>query len=99
MVDRTFHEPNLIRIKTDSNYLDPLNCSDADLNSSQTKFKRRKMLISVKLLTEYIIIIYALGYVHKKVQCLNQSCPKVLPVQLGMKNGTELFQIQTGVPN
>lgn len=57
------------------------------------------MLISVKLLTEYIIIIYALGYVHKKVQCLNQSCPKVLPVQLGMKNGTELFQIQTGVPN
>ena len=57
------------------------------------------MFISVKLLTEYIIIIYALGYVHKKVQCLNQSYPKVLPVQLGMKNGTELFQIQTGVPN
>ena len=57
------------------------------------------MLISVKLLTEYVIIIKALGYVHKKVHCLNQSHPKVLLVQLGMKNGAELFQIQTGVPN
>ena len=57
------------------------------------------MLISVKLLTEYVIIIYALGYVHKKVQCLKQSRPKVLPVQLGVKNGATLLQIQTGVPN
>ena len=57
------------------------------------------MLISVKLLTKYVIIIYALGSVHKKVQCLNQSRPKVLLVQLGVKNGTELFQIQKGVPN
>ena len=57
------------------------------------------MLISVKLLTKYVIIIYALGSVHKKVQCLNQSHPKVLPVQLGMKNGAELFQIETGIPN
>ena len=32
---------------------------------SRTKFKRRKMLISVKLLTKYVIIIYALGSVHE----------------------------------
>ena len=57
------------------------------------------MLISVKLLTKFIIIIHALGSAHKKVQCLNQSHPKVLPVQLGMENRAELFQIQTGVPN
>ena len=30
------------------------------------KIKRRKMLISVKLLTKYVIIIYALGSVHEK---------------------------------
>ena len=36
---------------------DQANNSDADLNSSRTKFKRRKMLISVKLLTKYVIII------------------------------------------
>ena len=57
------------------------------------------MLILVKLITKFVIIIYALGSVHKKVQCLNQSRPKVLLVQPGVKNGAELFQIQTGVPN
>ena len=46
---RAFHEPNLIRIKTDPNYLDRLNWFE--LNSSRTKFRRRKMLISVKLLS------------------------------------------------
>ena len=29
-------------------------------------FIRRKKLISVKLLTKYVIIIYALGLVHEK---------------------------------
>ena len=33
------------------------------------------MLLSVKLLTKYVIIIYALGSVHK-VRCLNQSRSK-----------------------
>ena len=47
--------------------LDRLNIdSDADLNWSWTEFKRRKMLISVKLLTKYVIIIYALGSEHEK---------------------------------
>ena len=31
--------------------------SDADLNCNWTKFKKRKMLISIKLLTKYVIII------------------------------------------
>ena len=34
--------------------------------TAATKFKRRKMLISVKLLTKYVTIIYALGSVHEK---------------------------------
>ena len=38
----------------------------ADLYSSRTP-KRRKMLISVRLLRRYVIIIYALGLVHEKV--------------------------------
>ena len=33
---------------------------------SRTKFKGRKMLISFKPLTKYVIIIYALGSVLKK---------------------------------
>ena len=33
---------------------------------SRTKFKRRKMFISVKLLTKSVIIIYALGSAHEK---------------------------------
>ena len=36
------------------------------INSSQSKFKRRKMLILVKLLAKYNIIIHALGSVHEK---------------------------------
>ena len=53
-------EPNLIRIKADTNHLDRID-SDADLNSCRTKLKRRKVLISVKLLGKYVIIIHALG--------------------------------------
>ena len=49
---RTFHEPNLIRIKADS---------DADLNSSRTKFRRRKMRILVKLLTEGDMGVYGIA--------------------------------------
>ena len=95
-----FHEPNLIRIKADPNYLDP--CwidSDADLNSSRTKFKRTKMLISAKLLKKYVIIIYALGSVPKT------SAPESKSLQMrnsrpGQAKGTaEPFQIETGVPN
>ena len=47
---RTFHEPNLIRIKADPNYLDRRIDSDAHLhqpNSIQNEL--RKMLISVPL--------------------------------------------------
>ena len=38
----------------------------ADRNFSRTP-KRRKMLISVRLLRQYVVIIYALGLVHEKV--------------------------------
>ena len=50
--------PNLVRIKADQiiYWID----SDPDLNSSRTKFKRRKTVISVKLLT-----IYSLGSAHE----------------------------------
>ena len=37
------------------------------------------MLISVKLLTKCVVIIYASGSVHKKVRRLNQSRSKVAP--------------------
>ena len=40
-MSRTSHEPNLIGIKAEPNYLDRLD-SDADLNSSRTKFKGEK---------------------------------------------------------
>jgi len=40
--------------------------SDAVLNGGYTNLKKRKMLSSVKLLTKYAIIIYALGSVHEK---------------------------------
>ena len=44
-------ELNLIPIKADPNYLDRPNWfRRSDLNSSRTKFKRKKMVISVKLL-------------------------------------------------
>ena len=39
---------------------------DLFCNSSRTKFKRRKMLILVKLLAKFVIKIYALGSVHEK---------------------------------
>ena len=67
--------------------------SDADLNSSRTKFKRRKMLISVKLLTKYVMIIYlCIRFRTWKVRRLNQSrskvAPKVkFPAGLGEQNG------------
>ena len=39
---------------------------DADLNCNWTKFKKRKMLISIKLLTKYVLIIYALVFRYLK---------------------------------
>ena len=52
------------------------------------------MLISVKLLTKYVIIIYALGSVHENFRRLNQTeaVPKSLQRRnsrcgLGGKNG------------
>ena len=48
------------------------------------------MLISVNLLTKYVI--HALGSIQKKVGRLNQSRPKVAPAGLGEKNGS-------GIPN
>ena len=61
------------------------------------------MLISVKLPTKYVIIIYALGSIHEKVRRLNQSRSKVAPkakfsARLGEKTA-EPFQIETGVPD
>ena len=58
---RSFHEPNLIRIKADPSYLD-----------------RRKMLISVKLLTKYVMKIYALGSVHETFGVWIRAVPKSL---------------------
>ena len=62
-----FYEPNLIQIKANPDYLDRKNCfRRRSYYSSRTKLIRRKMLISVKLLTKYVIIIYALGSVQEK---------------------------------
>ena len=61
------------------------------------------MLISVKLLTKYVIIIYALGLVHEKFGVRIKAVPKSLqrrnsrPGQA--KRTVEPFQIETGVPN
>ena len=63
---RTFHEPNLIRIKPTQIIKTGWIDSDADLDCSWTKLKRRKMLISVKPACKYVILIYALGSVHEK---------------------------------
>ena len=71
------HEPNLIRIEVDPNFLD-LPDSDANLNCSWTKFKRWKLVISVKLLTKSVIIIYALGSVHEKFGVWIKAVPKSL---------------------
>jgi len=54
---RTFHEPNLIRIKVDPNYLDLPNWFRRRSNSTWTKFKRRKMLVLVKPLAKYALLI------------------------------------------
>ena len=62
-----FYEPNLIQIKANPDYLDRQNCfRRRSYYSNRTKLIRRKMLISVKLLTKYVIIIYALGSVQEK---------------------------------
>ena len=51
------------------------------------------MLISFKLLTKYVITIYALGSVHENFRRLNQNRSKVthpkakFPAELGEKNG------------
>ena len=54
-------------LSADPNYLERLNYfdSDADLSCSELSPKGEKKLISVKLLTKYVIIIYALGSVHE----------------------------------
>ena len=66
-----FDEPNLIRIKADPNNVDRLNSLELIqtpiFKSSGTKFKGRKMFISVKPPSKYVIRIYALGSAHEKV--------------------------------
>ena len=61
------------------------------------------MLISVKLLTKYVIIIYALGSVHEKFGDSIKAVPKSFQRRnswLGQaKRMAELFQIEIGVPN
>ena len=70
---RSFHEPNLVRIKADPNFLDGLNWFRC-----QTRFKRIKMLSSVKLLAKYVIIIYTLGNAHEKFVVWIKTVPKSL---------------------
>ena len=49
-------------------------------------FRRRKMLISVKLLTKYVMRIYALGSVHEKSGVWIKEVPKSkFPAGLGGK--------------
>ena len=46
------------------------------------------MLPSVKLLTKYVIIVYALGSIHEKFGVLIKAVPKSkFPAGLGGKNG------------
>ena len=46
------------------------------------------MIISVKLLTKYVIIVYALGSMHEKFGVLIKAVPKSKsPTGLGGKNG------------
>ena len=94
---RTFHGPTQI-IKT--GWID----SDTDLNSSRTKFRRRKMLFSVKLLTKYVIRIYALGSVHKEFGVWIKGGPKSIqsriPGRARRKDPERTAEpFQTGVPN
>ena len=60
--------------------------------------------MSVKLLTKYVIIIYALRFGKRKVRRLNQSRSRVapktkFPAGLGEKKKAEPFQIKKGVRN
>ena len=61
------------------------------------------MLISVKLLTKYVIIIYALGSVHEKFGVWIKAVPKSLQRRNSRpgraKRTAEPFQIEIGVPN
>ena len=58
------------------------------------------MLISVKLLTKYVIIIYALGSAHEKFGVWIKAVPKSLQRQNSRpgkaKRTAEPFQIETG---
>ena len=80
--------------------------SDANINTSWTKFKRRKMLISVvwvELLTNYVIVIYALAFRYMKSSASEskpfQSRSKgEIPGRARRKERPEPFQIETGVP-
>ena len=50
--------------------------------------KRQKIFISIKLLTKYMIIIYALGLVHEKFSVRIKAVPKTkFPARPGEKNG------------
>ena len=61
------------------------------------------MLISVKLITEYVIIIYALGSVHEKFGVSVKAVPQSLQSRNSRpgqeKRTAEPFQIETDVPN
>ena len=86
---RSFHEPNLVRIKADPNYLDRLNWF-----RRQTRFKRIKMLSSVKLPAKYVIIIYTLGNAHEKFVVWIKTVPKSLQeAKFSARLSAELFQL------
>ena len=58
------------------------------------------MLISVKQLTKYVIIIYALGSVHEKSKPFQSSSKGENPGRARRKELTaKPLQIETGVPN
>lgn len=88
-----------IRIKAEQNYLTCLIDLEAALNLSQTYFKRRIMLIFVKLLEEYITINYALGLAHETFGVWIKAISKSLQSQnswLGLVGRmAELSQIET----
>ena len=57
------------------------------------------MLISVKLLTKKVVIIYALESVHEKFGVCTKAVPEAkFKAELGEMTA-EPFQIETGVPN
>ena len=57
------------------------------------------MLISVKLLTKKVVIIYALESVHEKFGVCIKAVPEAkFKAELGEMTA-EPFQIETGVPN